>query len=64
MRNPKPKGGGNKPHSADKCGICAKPKKHKKKTKEKEILVDVVKESFNDTCEKCGRVYCDHENKY
>lgn len=19
---------------------------------------------LNDVCEKCGRVYCDHENKY
>lgn len=19
---------------------------------------------MNDTCEKCGRIYCDHENKY
>lgn len=59
MRKPKPRGN-HKPHSADECGICAKPERERKKKKE----VDIVKSTFNDVCEKCGRIYCDHEFKY
>ncbi len=42
MRTPKPKGN-YKPHGADKCGICAKPKRYRKYRRLIEAIRDAMK---------------------
>ena len=42
MRKPKPKG--NHRHSADKCGVCAKPRRYKQRL----LIREVVKEKLEE----------------
>lgn len=62
MRKPKPIGIYNKPHSADECGICAKPERYKKQLMEREMVeeqLELLEEPLLDVyvC-GCGRIDC------